>query len=119
MCGNNVSSLVTKKVRYELLVRTGDQKGKGTDANVFVILTGKNGLKTSTIPLTYTFRDNFESGHIDTFPINVRSSDGHPLGMVMELEFWRDQTAVEIVDNSWFCDLFILVDLDTGKINNG
>ena len=115
MGGNNASILASKNNGYELLVRTGDQKGKGTDSNVFVILTGRNGLKTPTIPLTNAFRDNFESGNTDAFPVNLQSSDGRPLGIVSEIEFWRDDSGFEAMNN-WFCDLFILVDMNKGRL---
>ena len=68
---NSTSS--TAGQRIQLLVKTGVQTGKGTDSDVYVVLYDKNGRKTKTIELKYKLRDNFESGHTDNFPIDLRS----------------------------------------------
>ena len=67
---NSVNSFSTK--RKQLLVRTGIQGGKGTNSNIQVILYNKNGRKTNTISLDHRFRDDFESGHTDNFPIDLK-----------------------------------------------
>ena len=50
---------------YKLHVFTGELKGSGTDANVFITLYGENG-DTGERPLTKseTYRDKFEKGHV-------------------------------------------------------
>ena len=95
-----------------MLVRTGDQKGKGTDANEFVKLCGRDGRKSKTIPLEFHFRDNFERGQTDNFLIKLMADDGKPLGMVEEIELWRDDSGF---GSDWFCDLIVMLDMDKGQ----
>ena len=108
--GNN-RSVFTPNNQPQLLVRTGDQKGKGTDANVYVILYGRNKRKSKTIPLECSFRDNFERGQTDNFPVSLVAEDGKPLGRVQQIELWRDDAGL---GSDWFCDLIILLDLGEG-----
>ena len=67
---NSISHFPTKQ--KQLLVRTGVQDGKGTDANIQVILHDKSGRKTKPISLDCKFRNDFESGQTDNFPIDLR-----------------------------------------------
>ena len=67
---NSISHFPTKQ--KQLLVRTGVQGGKGTDANIEVILHDKSGRKTKPISLDCKFRNDFESGQTDNFPIDLR-----------------------------------------------
>ena len=62
---NSFSPFSTKTKTKQLLVRTGLKFGKGTDANVSVVLYDKNGRKTKVISLDCKFRD-------DNFPIDFR-----------------------------------------------
>ena len=68
--GNSNNSFSTKT--KQLLVRTGEKMGKGTDSNVRVILFDKNGRKTKNILLDCRFRDDFESGNTDNFPVDLK-----------------------------------------------
>ena len=67
--GNSINLFSTKT--KQLLVRTGMQRGKGTDASVHVILCDNKGRKTESILLDCKFRDDFESGHPDNFPVDL------------------------------------------------
>ena len=67
---NSVNPFSTKE--KQLLVRTGIKSGKGTNANIQVILYNKSGRKTKAISLDCKFRDDFESGSTDSFPIDLR-----------------------------------------------
>ena len=67
---NSVGSYPTET--KQLLVRTGLKFGKGTDANVSVVLHDKNRRKTKVISLYCKFRDDFENGQADNFPIDFR-----------------------------------------------
>ena len=53
---------------YKVNVTTGDKRGSGTDANVFMTIFGENG-DTGEIPLkqSETYKDKFEKGHTDVF----------------------------------------------------
>ena len=70
--GNSNSVNPFSKKEKQLLVRTGIKSGKGTNAIVQVILYNKDGRKTNAISLDCKFRDDFESGQRDSFPIDLR-----------------------------------------------
>ena len=52
-------------VKYAVSVRTGDKRGAGTDANVYIILHGENG--DSGKRALEGSGNNFERGRVDTF----------------------------------------------------
>ncbi len=56
-------------VLYKVVVKTGDFRGAGTDANVFAQLFGENG-DTGERKLESS-GNNFERGHADTFGIEA------------------------------------------------
>ena len=57
-------------IKYQINVYTGDVKGAGTNANVFVTIYGQNG-DTGERPLKQRFRDLFERNQEDKFEIEV------------------------------------------------
>ena len=67
----SVNGVVAKEM-VQLLVRTGIQMGKGTYSNICVVLYDKLGRKTNIKELDCSFRDDFESGHIDNLPVDLR-----------------------------------------------
>ena len=69
---SSFSPFSTETKTKQLLVRTGLKFGKGTDANVSIVLHDKNGRKTKVITLDCKFRDDFEHGQADNFPIDFR-----------------------------------------------
>ena len=54
-------------IPYEVTVWTGDVKGAGTDANIFLQMYGENG-KTEEYQLRNR-TDNFEQGQMDIFKV--------------------------------------------------
>ena len=70
--GAKHSVILAPKEKVQLLVKTGFHKGKGTDALVHVILHDSIGRKTKVIELNCRSRDNFGSGCIDIFPVDLR-----------------------------------------------
>jgi len=70
---------------YKISVKTGDKKGAGTDANVYIILHGK-GTKTDSCNLDTFFKNDFEAGNIDDY--SVTSAINIP--EVQRIELWRD-----------------------------
>ena len=64
-CGHCAGSL------YQITVETGDVRGAGTDANVYITLHGSKGVMTDR--LLESHPDNFERGRTDVF--TVRSND--------------------------------------------
>lgn len=65
---SKVRSLVP--VKYEVIVVTGDVKGAGTDANVFITIYGSNG-DSGQRALQQKFRNLFERGHTDRFLLEM------------------------------------------------
>ncbi|XP_013416715.1 lipoxygenase homology domain-containing protein 1 isoform X2 [Lingula anatina] len=57
-------------VKYKIIVKTGDEWGAGTNANVFMTLYGTNG-DTGKRQLDQKFRDLFERNQTDEFEIEV------------------------------------------------
>lgn len=55
-------------IPYEVTVWTGDRKGAGTDANVFLQMYGENG-KTEEYQLRNR-TDNFEQAQCDKFKVS-------------------------------------------------
>lgn len=83
---------------YEVLVKTGDVKGAGTDANVYISLVDAKGRKSRDILLDCKWRDDFEKGNTDVFKIrNVPK-----LGEIDRIEVWRDTTGL---NDNWFVEL--------------
>lgn len=59
----------TKVIKYKVSVHTGDKRGAGTDANVFVILHGESG-DTGKRKLEGA-GNNFERGKVDVFGVEA------------------------------------------------
>ncbi|KAM7392648.1 hypothetical protein PAMA_007662 [Pampus argenteus] len=57
-------------VKYEIIVITGDEKGAGTDANVFITIYGTNG-DSGCRQLRQKFRNLFERGQTDRFLVEM------------------------------------------------
>ncbi|XP_071487669.1 polyunsaturated fatty acid 5-lipoxygenase-like [Diadema antillarum] len=88
-----------QKTPFTIRVKTGDCRGAGTDANIFIALHGAQETRTKNVQLSGAFwQDNFERGQFNTFnPKELVDS-----GPVMKLEVWRDNSSLF---NSWFVDL--------------
>ncbi|XP_022087867.1 arachidonate 5-lipoxygenase-like isoform X2 [Acanthaster planci] len=72
---------------YKILVKTGDRKGAGTDANIYIILHNENGVTSKKIKLDRLFHDDFERGKTDEFKAKLPAD----FGAVHEIELWRDE----------------------------
>uniref|UniRef100_A0AAR2KCT6 PLAT domain-containing protein n=1 Tax=Pygocentrus nattereri TaxID=42514 RepID=A0AAR2KCT6_PYGNA len=57
-------------VKYEVIVITGEEKGAGTDANVFITIFGSNG-DSGHRQLRQKFRNLFERGRTDRFILEL------------------------------------------------
>lgn len=65
-----------QQVMYEVSVHTSDFRGAGTDANVFVTITGANGdTGPRKLAKSKTHRDKFERGRTDVFDVRVGAND--------------------------------------------
>ncbi|CAK8676643.1 unnamed protein product [Clavelina lepadiformis] len=82
---------------YEVTVKTGDVRGAGTDANVYIVMHGENddsgivNLKSSK-----THRDKFERNHSDVF--TVESAD---LGDLKKIKIGHDNAGLSA---SWYLE---------------
>lgn len=66
-------------------VKTGDKKGAGTNSDVFIAFYNADGDRSRDIKLDVSWRDDFEAGNIDSFPIE----DVVNFGEVKKIEIWR------------------------------
>uniref|UniRef100_A0A3Q3AH36 Lipoxygenase homology PLAT domains 1a n=1 Tax=Kryptolebias marmoratus TaxID=37003 RepID=A0A3Q3AH36_KRYMA len=74
-CKKAVESFASKArslvpVKYEIIVITGDEKGAGTDANVFITIFGSNG-DSGCRQLRQKFRNLFEREQTDRFLLEM------------------------------------------------
>ena len=75
---------------FEIIVKTGDVKGAGTDANVYCVLVSENGLRSRDLNLDCRWKNDFEKGNVDSFKV----FDVVGLGAISMLEIWRDETGI-------------------------
>ena len=85
----------TPEANFTITVKTGDRFGAGTDANVEIVLFDENGKCSKSMALDNYFRDDFERGQEDTFP--VTSSE------MGELTVSSKITLVKVLCSSWVC----------------
>lgn len=74
-CTKAIESFASKArslvpVKYEIIVITGDEKGAGTDANVFITIYGSNG-DSGRRQLRQKFRNLFEREQTDRFLLEM------------------------------------------------
>ena len=86
---------------YVFHVRTGDRKRAGTDANIRIILHGRNGTKTDKMRLHNVFRNDFECGQLDDFVLQKQTD----LETIEKIELWRDSFGF---GSDWYCDYIIV-----------
>ncbi|XP_057675207.1 lipoxygenase homology domain-containing protein 1-like isoform X3 [Corythoichthys intestinalis] len=91
-----------KKKVYEVVAITGDIKGAGTDANVFVTLFGEFGV-TPKAHLASKSRTAFEKNKTDVFRIKT-----HNVGALKKLRIEHDNTGMNA---SWFLDRVVVTDM--------
>ena len=101
-CASNVGEST-----FKIEVKTGDRLNSGTDANVKIILKDSNGIKTDELVLDKFFRNDFEKGNTDTFPVKTPS---HYCSDVVEVEFWRDDAGLA---SDWYVDKITIENLKT------
>ena len=94
-------------VTYKISVFTGDRRGAGTDANVFIELTGEDG-KTSGRQKLDNSQNNFERGKEDIFGIETVS-----LGKLQKIDIGHDNSGFAA---GWFLDKVGIQDLSSNQI---
>lgn len=98
-------------IKYEIIIITGDVKGAGTDANVFITIYGVNG-DSGKRPLKQKFRNLFERGRTDRFILEMLD-----LGDLQRVKVEHDNTGqapgwylecVEITNTAnWVTTIFV------------
>ncbi|XP_023816876.1 lipoxygenase homology domain-containing protein 1 [Oryzias latipes] len=92
-----------KKKVYEVVTVTGDVKGAGTDANVFVTLFGDFGVSPK-VHLASKSRTAFEKNKTDVFRIKT-----YNVGALKKLRIEHDNTGM---GTSWFLDRVVVTDMN-------
>ncbi|KAI1905273.1 hypothetical protein AGOR_G00014410 [Albula goreensis] len=99
-CTKAIESFASKArslvpVKYEIIVITGDEKGAGTDANVFITIHGSNG-DSGRRPLRQKFRNLFERGRTDRFLIEMLD-----MGELLKVQVDHDNSGISA---GWLLD---------------
>ncbi|KAM6301572.1 lipoxygenase homology domain-containing protein 1 [Podargus strigoides] len=92
-----------KKKVYEVVTVTGDVRGAGTDANVFVTLFGELGITPKT-HLTSKSSTAFERSKTDVFRVKTNN-----VGQIKKIRIEHDNTGLNA---GWFLDRVIVTDMN-------
>ncbi|XP_075544217.1 polyunsaturated fatty acid 5-lipoxygenase-like isoform X2 [Dermacentor variabilis] len=90
-------------------VVTGDRRGAGTDANVWMRLHDVDGRKSPVITLNHTFKNDHERGETSSFSIKPI----HNFGALAKVEVWRDSFGF---GHAWFVDRIEVQDQLSGEL---
>eukprot|EP00911_Craspedida_sp_UC1_P001432 UC1_evm2s1078 len=91
-------------IDYEVRVITGKVKGAGTDANVYIDITGQYGdTGARKLAKSSTHRDKFEKGHTDVFTVEAVD-----LGELTSLRIWHDNKGL-LGGAPWFLERVIVL----------
>uniref|UniRef100_A0A8B9N7H4 Lipoxygenase homology domains 1 n=1 Tax=Accipiter nisus TaxID=211598 RepID=A0A8B9N7H4_9AVES len=88
---------------YEVVTVTGDVRGAGTDANVFVTLFGELGITPKT-HLTSKSSTAFERSKTDVFRVKTNN-----VGQIKKIRIEHDNTGLNA---GWFLDRVIVTDMN-------
>ncbi|KAL9968315.1 hypothetical protein ACROYT_G026674 [Oculina patagonica] len=81
----------------EIIVKTGDIKGAGTDANVGCALYNEDNTRSRDLNLVCKWRNDFERGSVDHFKVHC----GLPPGPLRKIEIWRDHCGI---GDDWYVE---------------
>ncbi|XP_004422559.1 PREDICTED: lipoxygenase homology domain-containing protein 1 isoform X1 [Ceratotherium simum simum] len=87
---------------YEVVTATGDIRGAGTDANVFITIFGENGLSPK-LHLTSKSESAFEKANVDVFRVRTNN-----VGLIYKIRIEHDNTGLNA---SWYLDHVIVTDM--------
>ncbi|XP_069736464.1 lipoxygenase homology domain-containing protein 1 [Phaenicophaeus curvirostris] len=96
-----------KKKVYEVVTVTGDVRGAGTDANVFVTLFGEHGITPKTHLTSNTDKRSstaFERSKTDVFRVKTNN-----VGQIKKIRIEHDNTGLNA---GWFLDRVIVTDMN-------
>ncbi|XP_061116516.1 lipoxygenase homology domain-containing protein 1 [Conger conger] len=91
-----------KKKVYEVVTITGDERGAGTDANVFVTFFGDYGI-TPKVHLASKNRTAFEKNKTDVFRVKTNN-----VGPIYKIRIGHDNTGMS---SGWFLDRVVVTDM--------
>ena len=103
--GNSCSGLPPD---CEIIVKTGDVKGAGTDANVFSALYNEDGTRSRDLNLDCKWKNDFEKGSVDRFKVHC----GLPPGRLHKIEIWRDDSGI---GDDWYVEWIKVKNLHPGS----
>ncbi|KAG8229788.1 hypothetical protein J437_LFUL005869 [Ladona fulva] len=92
------------KAHLEVHVTTGDRRGAGTDANVWVCLEDRDGNCTPEVLLDKLLTNDHERGKTYSYPIYDL---GEFQNRVHKLRVWRDEAGI---GDHWFLDWIVVED---------
>lgn len=93
---------------YWITIKTGDKKGSETDSNVFMCFINGDGIKSRDIPLDCKWKNDFEAGSTDCFPVvNLPN-----FGILSGIEIWRDE---RMFDDDWFVQVIRVEKVDDSQ----
>ncbi|XP_076352240.1 allene oxide synthase-lipoxygenase protein-like isoform X2 [Tachypleus tridentatus] len=95
--------------QFEVHVVTGDRRGAGTDANVWLVIHDDLGRKSPSVKLNKWWRNDHERDTESVYEVTVSER----FGPVSQIEFWRD--AVGFGDD-WFVDRFEVHNVSTKEV---
>jgi hypothetical protein len=106
---------VTEKT-YRVFVKTGSDKYAGTDSNITLTLTGKNGVaRPAKLAKSLTNKNKFEKGKTDEFVLGPMSSLGDITGIKLKSDFARGMKIGLIGDgHEWQVESVNVIDEVTG-----
>ncbi|XP_006835208.1 PREDICTED: lipoxygenase homology domain-containing protein 1 [Chrysochloris asiatica] len=87
---------------YEVVTATGDVRGAGTDANVFITIFGENGLSPK-LHLTSKSESAFEKANVDVFRVRTNN-----VGLIYKIRIEHDNTGLNA---SWYLNHVIVTDM--------
>lgn len=89
---------------FRISVVTGDRRGAGTDANVWIRLHDVKGRKSPIISLNHTFKNDHERGETSSFSVKPILN----FATLAKVELWRDSFGF---GDAWFVDRIEVQDL--------
>ena len=91
------------KKAFHLIVKTGDQEGAGTDANVWIVLEDEQGRATPRFKLDKILYNDLERSKRDTYNVDCPED----FGDVARIRLSRDSRGIA---DDWFCDYIHIED---------
>lgn len=99
----NSQNVMDSNPDFRIVVKTGDIKGAGTDANVAFWMFDETGLASPVVQLGSVY-ESFRASGTDTFPMH--NCPGDFGGKISKIKLVRGGTGV---NNGWYVDRIIVI----------